>query len=120
MRSHRGIAPASIPSFRCLHSEEQDLELTRESDAAKSHGTGFISFPIEDQKTPTSRQNMGQLVEKMDAKLSEGQSLVVHCRQVIGRSGLIAACLLIARGWSPQGATQKLNEVSRGSHTRDH
>jgi protein-tyrosine phosphatase len=92
-------------------SEEQDLKLTRESEAAKSHGMGFISFPIEDRKTPTSEQNVAQLVEKMDAKLSQGQNLVVHCRQGVGRSGLIAACLLVTRGWSPQDATQKLTEV---------
>lgn len=92
-------------------SEERDLKLTRESEAAKSQGMGFISFPIEDRKTPTSEQNVAKLVEKMDEKLSEGQNLVVHCRQGVGRSGLIAACLLITRGWSPQGATQELSEV---------
>jgi protein-tyrosine phosphatase len=38
---------------------------------------------------------------------------VVHCRQGIGRTGLIAACLLVAQGAAPDAAVHNLS-AARG------
>lgn len=91
--------------------EEADLELANESQEAKSHGMTFISFPIQDRQVPSSEVALGKFVEKLDAELSKGKNLVVHCRQGIGRTGLIAACLLVSKGWSPDAALQQLSAV---------
>ena len=37
--------------------------------------------------------------------------MVVHCRQGIGRSGLLTACLLIASGATPEMAFQRISAV---------
>ena len=91
--------------------EERDLNLTYESAAARSQGLGFMSFPIEDRRAPNSDQEVAKLLEKMDKELSEGRKLVLHCRQGVGRSGLVAAGLLMTKGWSPQGAIQELSAI---------
>jgi protein-tyrosine phosphatase len=49
----------------------------------------------------------------MDALLASGRNVVVHCRQGIGRTGLVAACLLVSKGESPETAVEKLS-AARG------
>ncbi|MDP2708210.1 MAG: hypothetical protein Q8O70_12020, partial [Burkholderiales bacterium] len=45
--------------------------------------------------------------------LAEGKNLAIHCRQGIGRSALLAACLLIMTGVDPDTAFQRLS-AARG------
>lgn len=45
--------------------------------------------------------------------LEEGKNVAVHCRQGIGRSGLIAAGVLMTSGLSPQQAMDAVSS-SRG------
>jgi protein-tyrosine phosphatase len=92
-------------------SEEQDLDLANESRAATSEGMTFLSFPIPDRQVPSSEHEVTKFVEKMDTKLANGKNVVIHCRQGVGRSGLIAACLLIAKGWLPETAIQELSSA---------
>jgi protein-tyrosine phosphatase len=89
--------------------EERDLDLQGESRQAKKNGMKFRSFPIEDRQVPHSESEVASFVEEIDADLSAGNNIVVHCRQGIGRSGLIGACLLISRGLSPGAAVEVLS-----------
>jgi len=52
-------------------------------------------------------------LEEVAGVLSEGKNVVVHCRQGIGRSGLVAACLLVRKGVSP-GAAVEMASAARG------
>ncbi len=38
-----------------------------------------------------------------------GRRIVLHCRQGIGRTGLMAACLLITRGRDPETAIKEIS-----------
>ena len=58
----------------------------------------FVSFPIPDRQAPTSDSELAVALEKVDASLSSGKNVVIHCRQGIGRTGLVAACLLVSKG----------------------
>jgi protein-tyrosine phosphatase len=93
--------------------EEQDLDLAREGSEAGTLGMDFISFPIPDRETPRSDSALAAALEKVDAALSSGRNVVVHCRQGIGRTGLVAACLLVSKGLSPETAVERLS-VARG------
>ena len=53
------------------------------------------------------------VVERAGSALSSGKNIAVHCRQGIGRTGLIAACLLISRGVDPEAAVARLS-AARG------
>ncbi len=94
--------------------EERDLDLVCEAGLAKAHGMKFMSFPIPDREVPNSQTEMAAVLERIDAELAAGKNVVVHCRQGIGRTGLVGACLFITKGMSPEKAMQSLS-AARGS-----
>ena len=90
-----------------LENEEAgQLGLLDESQAAKDHALRFIPFPIPDRGVPNSLQEAVSLIGGITAQLEAGKNVAIHCRQGIGRSGLIAAGVLIAAGTSPDEAMQ--------------
>jgi protein-tyrosine phosphatase len=94
--------------------EEEDLDLTSESRVAEDVGLKFMSLPIPDRQVPASRPQVVPVLDEVDAELAAGKNAVVHCRQGVGRSGLIAACLLVIRGMDPGSAVAAL-ERARGT-----
>ena len=93
--------------------EENELELRLEAQQARHAGLEFVSFPIVDRSVPTSAEGLLKLVDRIDKKISQGKKVVIHCRQGIGRSGLVAASLLVSKGLSPGSAFEQLS-ASRG------
>jgi protein-tyrosine phosphatase len=91
--------------------EERELELQDEARDAKAQGMTFLSLPIRDRHTPESEASLNSTVQQMDEALSSGKNVMVHCRQGIGRTGLIAASLLINKGWEPEAAIELLSAV---------
>jgi protein-tyrosine phosphatase len=93
--------------------EEHDLDLANEAKVAAKEGVRFLSFPIPDRQVPDSRAALTSTLEKVDADLSTGRNVLIHCRQGIGRTGLVAACLLVSKGWDPASAVEHISS-SRG------
>ncbi len=54
------------------------------------------------------------MLDELDAELAEGGKVVIHCRQGVGRAGMIAACLLVLRGTDPTSAVAMV-EQARGT-----
>jgi len=98
--------------------EEFELGLTREAEIAKRNGLTYISFPIADYSVPGSRLQTQQLATELNDWLSRGACMGIHCRQSVGRSSLIAACILITSGESPESAFEHI-EVARGVSVPD-
>jgi protein-tyrosine phosphatase len=94
--------------------EENDLGLSNEASGVKAKGMQFVSFPIPDREVPNSDAKVAKALEKLDADLSAGKNVVVHCRQGVGRSGLISAALLVMKGFSPEAAVKSLS-AARGT-----
>jgi protein-tyrosine phosphatase len=93
--------------------EERDLDLREESRESQTKGLEFISFPIPDRQVPRSEQRLAEVLEKISNSLSAGKDVVIHCRQGVGRSGLVAACLLVKNGMSPGAAVEKISAARR-------
>ena len=91
--------------------EADELEVTGEADSCRSEGLEFVSFPIPDRGVPESRRETLQLIKSVEAGLLAGKTVGVHCRQGIGRSGLIAACLLVSSGVPAEAAFSGLTEA---------
>jgi protein-tyrosine phosphatase len=89
--------------------EAVQFELDHEGDVAESKGVRFISFPIPDSGVPASTQEALSLLSTIAAALEEGKNVAVHCRQGIGRSGLVAAGVLLTSG---MGVDKALEVVS--------
>jgi protein-tyrosine phosphatase len=93
--------------------ELRDLDLTREAELSRAQGLQFCEFPIPDLGVPHSLAEAQEVVDKLNAALAAGKKVGVHCRQGIGRSGLIAASLLSLSGIDPETAFQRVS-AARG------
>jgi len=91
--------------------EEVALGLEREKQASLDAGLSFLSFPIVDRSVPSSDERAMCLIEELDSDLTRGERVVVHCRQGIGRSGLIASAVLVARGVPPEDAALQVSQA---------
>lgn len=93
--------------------EDRDLGLSLEGELCRSNGLAFINFPIEDRNVPPSSEATLQLVKELDALLSSGKSIGFHCLGGLGRSPLIASCVLMFSGKSAEESFQ-LVSAARG------
>ena len=93
--------------------EETDLGLRDEAAEVRRHGLEFSSLPIPDRNVPASESKLTLALEDLDRKLLSGRNVLVHCRQGVGRTGLITACLLVKKGMSPGAAIEKIS-AARG------
>ncbi|MGA9545860.1 MAG: dual specificity protein phosphatase family protein [Candidatus Sulfotelmatobacter sp.] len=93
--------------------EERDLDLRDEAGEVRKQGMGFTSFPIPDRQVPRSEAKLSEVLEGVTRALSSGRNVLVHCRQGIGRSGLVAGCLLVKNGMSPGAAVDSVS-AARG------
>lgn len=93
--------------------EERDLDLTGEAEASRAQGLRFLALPVEDRRVPDSEAEVRSTIERVNTLLSAGENVVVHCRQGVGRTGLLASCLLISQGIAPDTAVAKLS-AARG------
>jgi len=91
--------------------EASQLELLDEPRAAEENAVRFISFPIPDLGIPASKREAVALIASIAAALEEGKNVAVHCRQGVGRSGLIAAGVLMISGMSPDQAIQVVSSA---------
>jgi protein-tyrosine phosphatase len=90
--------------------EESELGVLGESVEAAKQGMKFISFPIPDRGIPGSSTAAIEMLEEVLTELQRGKNVLVHCRQGIGRAGMVAASLLVLDGAEPRVA---IEEVSR-------
>ncbi len=91
--------------------ELPELGLEREADTAARHGLRFMNLPIPDRGVPASSAVAATFVEDLRKQLEQGHNAVIHCRQGIGRSGMIAAALLVKQGSSPSEAMQRVSQI---------
>jgi protein-tyrosine phosphatase len=91
--------------------EEEDLDLRGEGTEVRRQGLDFLSYPIPDRQVPASEAELAQVLERLDRTLSSGKNVLVHCRQGVGRSGLVAACLLVKKGINPGAAVERISAV---------
>ncbi len=90
-----------------------DLDLTAEADLCRAQGIEVLAFSIPDRTAPSLEQATKQLLATITEHLAKGRTVAVHCRQGIGRAGLIAAALLVASGMDPESAINRVS-AARG------
>jgi protein-tyrosine phosphatase len=85
--------------FSFLHIDN----LFRELD---SLGIKHIWFPIKDESVPDSLDIFMPLVKQIIHLTSLGNTVIIHCRAGLGRTGMVVACCLVALGYAPKRAIE--------------
>jgi predicted protein tyrosine phosphatase len=88
--------------------ESAELDLAGEEKACTVGKIAFVAFPIEDRCTPPSRKATQELVRRLEHDLALGKKIAIHCRQGVGRSALLAACVLAASGIDPASGWERI------------
>ena len=111
----RGIANLGVLRLVSLMETEEmrDVGLTREPELCRENGMDYIHFPIRDRGLPPSLEKTVGFVKDLHAQVKSGKNTAIHCRAGIGRSGLIAACVLVCEGHTPEDAFRSVSKARK-------
>ena len=94
--------------------EARELGMADEASFCARTGMDFLTHPIDDFALPDDVP-FTRLISDLESRLESGKNLAVHCRAGIGRSGMVAACILVAFGndaTTAQASVSKARGVS--------
>jgi ADP-ribosyl-[dinitrogen reductase] hydrolase len=97
-----------------MESKELDLYDVRDLPAkVQALGMTWIHLPIQDERAPTKQFDLAWLTAGKDLvdRLIVGQRILLHCTGGLGRTGTVAAKLLIEFGHSADQAIAKVRNT---------
>ncbi|MGP8035145.1 MAG: ADP-ribosylglycohydrolase family protein [Steroidobacteraceae bacterium] len=68
-------------------------------------------FPVTDHGLPAGVRQMAEILECLREALHAPRAVYLHCRAGIGRTGMVAGCLLVEQGLSGKAALEELNRL---------
>jgi protein-tyrosine phosphatase len=86
------VEDADIPLFRIAESADHYVAAVAEA------GLVLHRHPVPDHQAPTSLPDFVTTIVRLNDRLRAGESILAHCVAGIGRTGLTAACSLVALG----------------------
>lgn len=92
--------------FRLLHIENLEQQVRAEE-------MDWMHLSIRDVDVPDQRFEDRWVSEgpKLHNRLDAGDRILIHCRGGLGRTGLVAARILVERGCDPQSAIRRIRAV---------
>lgn len=94
--------------------ELQALDIEALPVRAGEHGLTWLHTPIPDGGAP-QQADLVTLVAAIREALDRDRTVVVHCRAGLGRSGLVAAAVLVAEGAEPGDAQSRVRAARPGA-----
>ncbi|MBV8404109.1 MAG: ADP-ribosylglycohydrolase family protein [Gammaproteobacteria bacterium] len=80
-------------------------------EAALPEGVLYLRRPIPDHGTPSASAQMSEILDCLGKALRERRVIYLHCRAGIGRTGMVAGCLLAEHGFIGDQALGELNRL---------
>ena len=71
----------------------------------------YRRFPINDRGVPESPDHMREILDTIEAALSEKRIVYVHCWGGVGRTGTVIGCHLARQGHVGEAALTRLREL---------
>ncbi len=91
--------------------EIERLELEKEEFYCKANLITYLNFPIIDRSIPESFEDVYKFVQKLSAYYEVNKKIACHCFAGIGRSSLIACCLLVLKGVDVDDAFSQISDA---------
>lgn len=97
--------------------ELEQLGLTHLPALCAARGLGWLHGPIEDYQAPDHQFDQWWLTQRdsLHALLDQSQSVALHCWGGRGRTGTVAARILVERGLSPRFAIERVRQHRPGA-----
>ena len=100
--------------------ERHELDYLGVSDLGQrcqESGLEWLHLPIEDQCAPDESFELlwAQVGVKLHSSLRSGDVFVLHCMGGLGRTGTVAARLLVELVESPESAIERVRDARRGA-----
>ncbi|MEO1035560.1 MAG: protein-tyrosine phosphatase family protein [Pseudomonadota bacterium] len=89
--------------------EAYELGLSDEQSLCVKHGLRFVSYPIPDRGLPPTVEGFRELTKTIYHESAGGVSTVIHCRAGIGRTGLVAAGVLLHAAFGVEEAFDQIS-----------
>lgn len=85
------------------------------------HKLQWLQLAIEDFGTPdlNALESWTQIKENVLAALNRHETVLLHCAAGLGRTGMMAACLLVACGQTPASAIEQVRAARPGTIETD-
>ena len=91
--------------------EQTEMNLIAEAERCHALGIEYLSVPVPDFGVPSDVAPFEDAVVHVVRTLLRDQSVAVHCRQSIGRSGLFTCAVLVAMGVPLEKAVTTTSEA---------
>ena len=97
--------------------EYSDLQIPELFQKAEEQGMAVLYLPIPDYGVPNASEDddYRPFVEDIAERIEEGETVVVHCRGGLGRSGMVAASVLVALGHPAEEAIKTVRGARKGA-----
>ena len=99
--------------IECFFDLTQPGEIGRRSPYERELPAGieYARAPLIDHAVPKERAQMAAILAALSRALGSGRLVYLHCRAGIGRTGMVAGCLLVERGMTGDEALAELNRL---------
>ncbi len=110
-----GISREGIKQIVSLLETQETYEvgLQNEKSLTEKNDMEFSSYPIKDRGLPKLVNEFKKFTLNLYKEISDGKNTVIHCRAGIGRTGLVAAGVLLYCGFSPKEAFGHISKKRR-------
>ena len=111
------VKTEAVTAIVCLAEKNELHEKSFEYARALETGTvpcSVISFEVPDRDAPADRDGFWRLAGDIAKRLQSGEAVLIHCAGGVGRTAMLAVCVLLALG-EPTGEARSV--VSRAGST---
>jgi len=111
------VKDEAVRAIVCLAEKDEIRQKAAEYAGALQAGTvpcSVVHFEIPDRDAPQDRYAFWELASDIGKRLQAGECVLIHCAGGVGRTALLAVCVLLALG---QPAAEARSTVSRAGST---
>lgn len=109
-RIHPGVAKRLARQFGIRHVVDLRSEEVDDVELLRNHGVRHLHLPTPDTYAVLSDHLWEGVHWVRQALNTEGEKVLIHCEYGMGRSVLLAACVLVSQGLSPVDALKTIRQ----------